>query len=163
MARDAHDREDLLRDAKGLSPRVELTVEPAAGPSITLFAGFRVAAASLYFGQDEVYHFNDRGELRRAYLADELLKADAGRLVAMRRERSDAEVALVCRPMASTEQQLLLAELAGRLAALGATLAAGDYRTVGQEPADGDAVEQLRGWLRDRQVPLVVANSPHVG
>ena len=85
MARDAHDREDLLRDARGLSPRVQLEVELSAGPA-ELFAGFRGESLSLYFGQDLAFHFNDRGELRRAFAVDELLKADGGRLVAMRRE-----------------------------------------------------------------------------
>lgn len=163
MARDAHDREDLLRDARGLSPRVELTVEPAEGPSFTLFAGFRGASASLYFGQDEVYHFNDRGELRRAYLADQLLKAEGGRLVAMHRERSATEVSLVSRPLTADEQWALLAELERRLAELAATLTADEFRVIGQAPEGGDAVERLRLWLADRQGVMVVARSPRVG
>lgn len=162
LAREAHDREDLLRDARGLSPRVELLVE-SSGVDITLFAGFRGASASLYFGQDAAFHFNNRGELRRAYLADELIKADGGRLVAMRRERSATESALVSRLLTPAKQQALLAELQGRLAGLTAALAAGEFRVVGQVPAEGNAVERLRGWLTDRQGAMIVARSPRVG
>ena len=163
MARDAHDREDFLRDARGLSPRAELYVEPSEGEPYTLLAGFRGASASLYFGQDYAAHFNGRGELRRAYLADELIKADDGRLVAMHRERSAAEVALVSRPVTLADQVAIIAELEGRLAKLAATFMAGEFRVVGQVTENGDAVERLRQWLANRHGAIVVARRPHVG
>lgn len=163
MARDAHDREDFLRDARGLSPRAELAIEPSGRTPYTLLAGFRGTSASLYFGLDYAVHFNDRGELRRAYLADELIKADDGRLVALHRERSAAVVTLVSRPLDGAEEQALLADLEGRFTELAASLTAGEFRVVGDVPAEGDAVERLRRWLADRQQSIVVARSPRVG
>ena len=162
MARDAHDREDLLRDARRLSPRVQLEVELSAGPA-ELFAGFRGESLSLYFGQDLVFHFNDRGELRRAFVAEELLKAEGGDLVAMQRERSEAQSLLVSRPLGEVESQRLLSDLELRLRELAESLMAERYRVVGVEPANSNAVARLRAWLAARRGPIALAASPHVG
>jgi hypothetical protein len=162
VARDAHDREDLLRDARGLSPRVQLEMELSAGAT-QLFAGFRGESLSLYFGQDLVFHFNDRGELRRAFVAEELLKAERGGLVAMRRERTAAEVSLVTRPLEDAEQQSLLDDLQRGLRELADTLAAERYRVVGDVPANSNAVARLKAWLDAHRGPIALAASPHVG
>lgn len=162
LARDAHDREDLLRDARGLSPRLELEVA-LADDSVEFFAGFRGESLSLYFGQDLVFHFNDRGQLRRAYIADQLLKAEQGHLVAMRRERTEAETALVSRPLTDDEERTLVVDLEVRFRQLAAALAAGDYRVIGEVPADGSAIIRLQGWLAGRRSPIELAASPHVG
>jgi hypothetical protein len=162
LARDAHDREDLLRDARALSPRVQLEVSLPAGP-IELFAGFRGESLSLYFGQNLVFHFNDRGELRRAFAAELLLKAESGRLVAMRRERTEAEVTLLSRSLDDAEQRSLLEDLERQLRELGDALAANRYRVVGETPADSDAVGRLRNWLAVHRSPVALAASPRVG
>lgn len=162
MARDAHDREDLLRDARGLSPRVELEVA-VAGENVELFAGFRGESLSLYFGQDLVFHFNDRGQLRRAYVADQLLKADRGRLIAMRRKRTEAETSLVSRPLTDEEARTVLVDLERRLRELADAVTAGNYRIVGEVPADGGPVGRLQAWLAGRRGPIELAASPHVG
>lgn len=162
LARDAHDREDLLRDARGLSPRVELEVA-LAGESVELFAGFRGESLSLYFSQDLVFHFNDLGQLRRAYVADQLLKADRGRLIAMRRERTEAETSLVSRPLEDDETQTLLIDLKQRLRELTDAVAASSFQVVGEVPADGSAMNRLRAWLAVRRGPIELAASPHVG
>lgn len=162
LARDAHDREDLLRDARGLSPRVELEVA-LAGESVELFAGFRGESLSLYFSQDLVFHFNDLGQLRRAYVADQLLKADRGRLIAMRRERTEAETSLVSRPLEDDETQTLLIDLKQRLRELTDAVAASSFQVVGEVPADGSAMNRLRAWLAGRRGPIELAAAPHVG
>jgi hypothetical protein len=162
LARDAHDREDLLRDARGLSPRVQLEVELSAGPA-ELFAGFRGESLSLYFGQDLVFHFNDRGELRRAFVAQELIKAERGRLIAMRRERTEAEVSLVSRPLEAGAERSLLVDLERRLRELADAFAGDKYRVVGEVPADGSAVGRLQAWLAARGGPIELAASPRVG
>ena len=85
MARESHDREDLLRDATAYVSRMQLAVDLGNG-TVEVFAGFHSTGAfSLYFNQDPVYHFNRSGELRRAFVDDELIKAEAGSLVGMRR------------------------------------------------------------------------------
>lgn len=128
-----------------------------------LFAGFRGESLSLYFGQDLVFHFNDGGELRRAFVADELLKADGGRLLAMRRERSEWESLLVSRALGEVESQSLLNDLELRLRELAESLMANRYRVVGEVPANGGVVGRLGDWLAARSGSIIVAASPHVG
>ena len=65
-----------------------------------VFAGFRGDAVSFYFDQSTVLQFTSDGELRRAHIRDELLKAEQGRLVAMGGERMriprHQEISTVC-------------------------------------------------------------------
>jgi hypothetical protein len=161
MARETHEREDLLRDARALVPRVQLRVPTEGGESIVV-AGFRGDALSLYFGDDPVFHFNSQGQLRRAYAADRLIKADRGELIAMRRERSAEEVALQSETVTDAQQQQFLADVTARLATLHAALSAGQFRVEGQEPADGDAIVRLAAWLANNPSPTPAA-SPRIG
>src|SRR5437588_282047 len=86
MARETTDREDLLREATALVERAELAVADWPEPVVIGFR--RDGAASIYFGGDPVYQFNARGELRRAFVADRLFKAEHGILAALDRQRS---------------------------------------------------------------------------
>ncbi|MBX3432776.1 MAG: hypothetical protein KF847_05615 [Pirellulales bacterium] len=160
MARQEHTREDLLRDAKALVPRIQITLsdEPTADPIV---CGFRGDAASVYFGEDPAYHFNPAGRLRRAFVGGELLKADEGALVAMRRERSATEVALASRRLAPAETEALLADATERLGRVAAALAAGRFTIEGQEPPQGDALARFAS-LAPSLLPLRIANVPNV-
>src|SRR5262245_12366974 len=101
MARQESDREDLLREATALVERAELKV---AGESEPMTVGFRRdGSLSVFFGGDAVYQFNTAGELRRAFAGGLLYKAERGRLVELRRERSADEVALVRRELPDEE------------------------------------------------------------
>ena len=53
MAREIHEREDLLRDARALVPRALLRVK-LAGAESEVFIGLRGKSLSLYFGDDPV-------------------------------------------------------------------------------------------------------------
>jgi hypothetical protein len=161
MPHECHDREGLLRDARALVPRVQLQVT-LGGKRVSLFAGFRGAALSLYYNADPVFHFNADGELRRAFLDGRLVKAGAGRLVAMERVFTPTAVELQAAEMSAEAQAALVADLAARLAELRDVLAAGDYTLDGQVPAEGDAVERLAAWLASERRPTV-ANTPRVG
>ncbi len=105
MASQSQDREDLLRDATAFATRVQLLVS-WGDRSEVIFAGFRAGgAASFYFDQDPVYHFNTAGQLRRAYVDDFLVKAEAGQLVRLRRQRSKSESAMIRDEMTPDQQQ----------------------------------------------------------
>src|SRR5687768_8047260 len=109
MSRTESDREDLLREATALVERAELQV---AGLGEPIVVGFRRdGAASFFFGADPVYQFNAAGELRRAYVGGLLYKAEQGELVALRRERTPAETALVRHDLSAAESTDLLAAL----------------------------------------------------
>lgn len=148
MARITKDREDLLLEATALVPRIMLRMT-VLDQSCEVFAGFRGQSLSLYFGSTPVYHFNSAGELRRAFLDDQLIKADAGRLVSSVRQRSATEVALVSTPLTDDAVAQLSAELTSRLAELLHNLDRGRFELVGQVPANGHIVDRLRAWLAD--------------
>ncbi len=161
MPREIHDREDLLRDARALVPR--LSLQFLVGPSpVNLVAGFRGDALSLYFGEDPVFHFNGAGELRRAFVAGQLIKATRGRMVGLQRNPAASAIELAAHDLGESLQQQLLDDLARRLAQVCAALASGTFTLIGQEPPKGDALARLRDWLTKRQ-KIEVAASPRVG
>jgi hypothetical protein len=158
MARHESDREDLLAEATALVERVELSI---AGESEPVTAGFRRdGALSVYFGSDPVYQFNAVGELRRAYRGGLLYKAERGRLVELRRERSPAEVALVRRELSDAETAALLSAARARLAKLHESLAGGTVQIVGQVPEECEVASRVRQLLADLPASLPVASTP---
>jgi hypothetical protein len=160
MARRESDREDLLREATALVERIELAVltDP---PSPPITAGFRSnGTLSIFFGADSVYHFNERGELRRAYCNGLLYKADRGRLASLRRVRQQHEVQLVRSELSVNEQAVFLQWMSSLLGQLRDQLARGDYRIVGQVPPDADVLGRLFEWLNSHDSPSVAAR-PH--
>lgn len=137
--------------------RVELS-----GASTEVFVGFRGESLSVYFGDDPVYHFNARGELRRAFVAGRLVKAEQGRLASLDRRPSPEVVALVRSDLDPTHQAALLREAESRLLGLRLALAARRASLVGQVPEAGDAIARLRAWLEEHPA-ITVAKSPRVG
>jgi hypothetical protein len=160
VARVGQDREDLLRDARNLSPRVQLRAN-VGGRSAAVFAGFRGESLSLYFGPEPVFHFNAAGELRRAFLSGRIVKAEAGRLFWMERVVGENEVELRTSAVPEDEQRTAFADLATRLADLRAAFARGEVVIEGQEPAEGDAIARLGRWL-EQHATWGVAASPRV-
>lgn len=159
MARQESDREDLLREATALVERAELQIP---GESEPVTVGFRRdGSLSIFFGGDPVYQFNTAGQLRRAYVAGLLYKAERGRLVALRRERTPAEVALVRRELTDTEAEAILATASSRLASLSESLQSGSFQTAGQIPVDRDIPGRARAWLHEHLASLAIATRPH--
>jgi hypothetical protein len=162
MARQEHPREDLLRDARALTPRIELHRAPAradervrANATQVVFAGWRAGALSLYFGEDPVYHFTTDGALRRAFVADRLVKAERGTLVTLSRQRTLGEVQLIRHELDPAEQAAWLAELHSRLQDLTRLLKSGDLVTHGEFPAGSGARAALIRWLAEHPRPDV--------
>lgn len=145
MARNEADREDLLAEATALVERIELWLDNEH-PSVVV--GFRATgAASLYFGADPAYHFNADGELRRAYLAGRLLKAEEGRLVSLLRERVPGEVRLLRHALDAAETQSLLDDLTRQLQLLHEAIAQPTTRVLGQVPETVDVHSRVTEWL----------------
>lgn len=159
MSRTQSDREDLLREATALVERAGLQV---AGNDEPVVVGFRAGGeASVFFGADPVYHFNADGELRRAYVGGLLYKAERGRLVSLRRQRSEREVALVRHDLSDSEAADLLSGMQKRLAELAAAIAGGAFQVFGQVPADRDVLCRIRGWLATLPAPVRIAPAPN--
>lgn len=158
MARKVHDREDLLRDASALLPRIQLRRD--GGDEV--FAGFRGDCLSLYFNNDPVLHFNAAGELRRAYSGGRMIKAERRTLVSLLRVQSPDRSNLVRTEWKARQTREFLAEVDRRLTQLEAALSAAEYLMVGQVPADGDALGRLQQWLARRTAITIAASSPRV-
>ena len=160
MARQESDREDLLREATALVERAELAVASEQEP---VTVGFRKdGSLSVFFGGEEVNQFNAAGQLRRAFSGGLLYKAEGGRLVELRRERSASEVALVRRELTSEETTNFLTAAITRLISLRDSLAAGDYKVTGQVPADRDITSRVRKWLDEHLASLAIAGRPNL-
>lgn len=163
MARIVEDREDLLRDAQGLTPRLQLRVD-LDGQDTALFAGFRGEALSLYFGPDPVFHFNAAGQLRRAYCRGTLIKSQEGKLLAMERIRTPQQIELRTRELPRADQDGLLDDLSKRIRGLRAAIAGGAVAVQGEEPAGSGALGRLGAWLDEYADGVTaLAASPRVG
>jgi hypothetical protein len=160
MSRRESDREDLLREATALVERAELAVTGLDEPVV---AGFRRdGSASFFFGGDPVYQFNTAGELRRAFVGGLLLKAERGRLIALRRERSAGEVALVRSELSDEELASLQGGLRKRLDSLHAGLAGGSFAARGQVPAGAAVPARIIRWLEALPAEIRIARVPNV-
>ncbi|MGC4001918.1 MAG: hypothetical protein QM811_01725 [Pirellulales bacterium] len=163
MARDEQDRENLLRDARAYVDRAEFRHVTS---NVELFVGFRAAGGmSVYLDQDPVYHWNSRGELRRAFVAGRLFKAEFGRLIALERVRDAERSVLRSQPLSDDEQQTFLIELANSLETLKRELASETYACVGEITSDAAAhtVEhRIKERLADHASLLRVATAPNV-
>ena len=145
-------REDLIATATALVQRVELAID---GFPDLLVVGFRSdGAASLFVGEDPVYQFNARGELRRVFRAGKLVKAASGRLVELTRQRTDNRVDMASRELTDQQHQQLLSQLRQTLDRLQAALYQKQYRITGQVPVDQDVVQQAAQWIE--QLPNLI-------
>ncbi len=160
MAREEQDREDLLRDAKALAIRVELWLESETEPVV---AGFRGDAASLFFGADPVYHFNAQHALRRAFVGGELLKAERGRLIRLRRSRTPSQVFLLSRELSSAETQAFLDEMNDRVQRLRLAIENHRFRVNRAVPSPEAAMNRLSQWLAGWPARPQIAETPYVG
>jgi hypothetical protein len=160
MARRESDREDLLREATALVERAELQI---AGYGEPLVAGFRRdGAVSIFFTPELVLQFNHTNELRRAFIGSLLYKAERGKLIALRRERSDEAVALVRTELSLAETDALLSAMQEHLNRLRVSLDSSAYVLLGQVPATADVPSRLCLWLHGLPEPIRIASAPGV-
>lgn len=162
MAKDAHDREDLLRDATGYVQRVELRVE---GVKPEIFCGFREQGAfSLYWGQDEVFQFNADWALRRGYWQSRMIASYLHQLHWLNRDATEARAKLSREAFSNDQQAEFGQNLATRLRLLKRAIDEGTYEVLGQVPPDEQIIARLRGWLGRLDCnQLVLAKHPGVG
>jgi hypothetical protein len=161
MARHESDREDLLREATALVERTELRV---AGEQEPVTAGFRRdGSCSLFFGADPVYQFNASGELRRAFVAGLLYKAEHGRLVSLRRERTKDQVLLRRSELDPAAIADFLAAMQARLRRLRHSLEQGTFEVLGEVSATPNVPGRICLWLSWLSATVPIASRPNVG
>jgi len=120
MSRQSAHREDLMAEVITLTPRVALHI-----PEFTdvIVAGRRTDGRwSIFFGGDPVYHFDDRGRLRRAFVADRLYRSQGTTLARLTREESAEQTVLLRHDLNSAEllefQHRVISELRRLLIAI---------------------------------------------
>lgn len=158
MARNEHDREDLLAEATALVERIEFQVPGLAGPVVIGFR--RDGCASVYFDQDPVYQFNTRNQLRRVYRGGLRYKAERGSIFALPVRRDAGHVTLQTEQLTVAETDDLVAEMHDLLGRLRTALNR-EFSVVGQVPADADIVGRCRDWLATLGENIVIAEAPN--
>lgn len=154
MARHEQDREDLMREATGLTPRAEIASPHL--PENLIFGFRREGGLSLFFGADPVYQFNSAGELRRGYVGGNLLKAENGRLAALTRDRQADRLTLWRKEWSDAQVAAFLNELMTRCQAVRDLLESGAFQLVAEVPRDSNAIERLRQFLVNlKQAPRI--------
>jgi len=161
MARQEQDREDLLAEAKALVERASLRIDDDVEETVVGFR--RGGSASVFFGAARVYQFTSDGKLRRGHVDELLYKAEGGRLVALRRQRSDKAVELVRHELDNDATQQFMEAMRRHLEKLQRALAGGRYSLVGQVPPAADVVGRARQWLEGLGQDISIASSPRVG
>lgn len=158
MAQHEHAREDLLAEATALIDRIEFAVDGSTGAVVVGFR--RDGCGSVYFGEDPAYHFNTQGELRRAFQGGLLFKAERGRLVSLRRERTASETQLIRHELNDSELAQFCSSGLDRLMALRQHLEAGTFQVLRQVSSTADLTPRVRNWLRSLGPPLTIAATP---
>jgi len=161
MARSEQDREDILREATALVQRIELELPGQAEPVIVGFR--RDGSASLFFGADPVFQFNSQRQLRRAFVAGTLIKAERGRLVSLDRRRTATRVELLRTELNDPSATALLTAAAAAVRSLDGHLRDGSYQTRGQVPESVDVAARVRDWIAGLAEPIPIAARPHAG
>jgi len=167
MAKREADREDLFAEGVNFPQRGRLT----GSNSRQWVIGWRNEnAISVFIDQDPAFHFNTRGELRRAYLDGRKLAAEDGRFNELvRRTDATGRLSLARRILTASEFADVQAVLMKSFIDLKAQLI--DLRT--QEHADAIDLEviglsadefrnKLSAWLADHPGPYPIAKSPGV-
>ena len=161
MARHEADREDIMREATALVERAELLVP---GFAERIVVGFRrEGAASVFFGQDPVVHFNAQNQLRRAYVRGELLKAEHGQLVRLRRQRTAEETQLLRSQLTPDEQDALLESFRAKLQQLQRAISVGQAQVTACQPDDAPILARIENWLPQVCDTIAIAHKPNVG
>jgi hypothetical protein len=141
MARQSSDRDDLMAEVITYSPRVSLLMP---GFSDMIVAGRRSDGRwSVFLGGDTVYHFDQDGRLRRAFVNGDLYRSQGLRLSRLKRQQTDTETVLLRHDLDAAELQAFRNQVCHLLLRL-ATAITGGQATVQQAiPPDVDFLPEL--------------------
>jgi len=155
MARQEHDREDLLRDGKQMPLRAECRIE-----DVVVVIGFRDRGqVSMYFGADPVFQFNENRQLRRVFFEGKRFAAACGKLYELTRRKQDDKLQFLSTEIDEDAESVILKNLDQRLVQLQAALKmpGSHWKIVGDKPMD--FLPLLSAWLKAVSASLVVADA----
>ncbi len=161
MARKEQNREDILREATALIERIEVELP---GYSEPLVVGFRSdGSVSVFVGPDPVFQFNSRHQLRRAFVAGKLIKAERGKLISLEKQRIGTQVKMLGTELDAASSDALLTNASDHLHVLERHLRDGTGKVLRQVPETVDVATRVRDWLEGLSTPLTIAARPHAG
>lgn len=167
MAIEEQPRENLMRDAVAYSTRLLLH---RANEQPPIFWGMRPDSSwSLYFGEDPVFQFNARSELRRAYVGHQRMAARDGKLYLLLREPALGRVEMAWRYQPEIELETLdhcqhhLLQLKNELLSdlLQVMEAVAPTAKLSEGSAEPNVVSLLTNRLASMPWPIVIAVHPH--
>lgn len=160
MARQEQERENLMREATALTQRIEIQI---AGQDAPIVIGFRRdGSGSLFIGADPVFQFNKRNELRRGFLDGNLIKAENGGLVELKRCRTPNEVQLHRRELDLKETKSYLRLFQNHAGKILAAIAADEFTVVEQVPPNLAHLDLVANWLKTTLNDTQIADQPNV-
>ena len=145
-----------MAEAQNLRPRIQWC---SAGTQQATILGLRSGALSIFGDHEHVLHFNADGALRRAYREGQLIKAEDGRLVALTRERTATEVALVRQLWTDEQQAAWLTQMSNRIDQLCDELKRGAGVVQRKLPDDADTTTFIT-VLESIARPMQIARRP---
>lgn len=166
MAKQTHDREDLLRDGTAMSVRGRLLID-----DVEVFIGFRSQGQlSLYWDQDPVFQFDELGQLRRVFFDSIRLKAQDGRLVRLTKSSDEktpsvGRLRLAGESISDSDQRRILQRLSDCLQQIKQVFEK-------QSPHDGfdtlqcvgatknEFVSRVGDWITNLDRPAIIAHDP---
>ncbi|MBM83774.1 MAG: hypothetical protein CMJ78_24725 [Planctomycetaceae bacterium] len=141
MSRHESDREDIMAEATALVRRVEFQLNYEPPPIV---AGFkRSGHLSIYFDQDPVYHFDENGLLRRAYVGGHLYRTQGETLACLDRDRSASATHLMREDLETAALEKFRIEMLDRLKSIVEAFGGDRLQVLRQLPADDDFVREL--------------------
>lgn len=146
MARIEAEREDLMREATALVPRVELRIPGMNGPIV---AGYRAdGRVCFYFNAECYYQFDAQGGLRRAYVHEHLYRTQGTKLAELTRQRSESSTELRRRDLADDELARFFEMMSPHAVQLCEAIESGAAVVVRQVPTDESILPRLAQSLR---------------
>ncbi len=159
MAKQEVPKEDLIAQATALVNRIEFRTD-SDQPLIVV--GFRSDdSISFYFGEQPVYQFNTRDELRRVHVEAGMLKAEHRRLVRLEKRRTQGEVQLIRHELSDEDQAALISDVQRRLEEIADSITTAKSEVTRQVPEGAPILERVHDWII-RQNELTIADSPNV-
>ena len=143
MAKQEHDREDLMNEATGYVRRVEFKVPDHNCP---IFCGFReCGSASVYWTPDDVLQFNVERELRRGFWRGRMIACYKHTLTWV--DKSEGRIRLQRTPLDDGEKEAFVAEATSWLQQISEHVVNGEAKVSGQVPDDVDVLAEVGLWV----------------
>ena len=157
MAIHEHDREDLLREGRGMPWRGQCFISDE-----NVVVGFRQQGqASLLCGVDPVFQFNSLRQLRRAFFKGTRYRAESGRLIALVRTSRGGRVEFASSPIDPATADQLTDALRSWVGRIRIAVAAESWQVEGETAEEFK--RRLADWLEELDESVPIATRPDVG